>query len=129
MLLVRSIDEYPHPVAYKTHQVGLKLVKDLTAARRFIMQKLVVGMLNIVDQFHLNVSDGGATRLSLLPILLVSISIFIYNWKFLLYMQALTETARDVKVWKAFAMEASRYNGYSDFGRMLLRIHNVNFIF
>lgn len=91
MLLVRSIDEYPHPVAYKTHQVGLKLVKDLTAARRFIMQKLVVGMLNIVDQFHLN---------------------------------ALTETARDVKVWKAFAMEASRCNGYSDFGRMLLRIHN-----
>ncbi|KAK2372790.1 histone-lysine N-methyltransferase SUVR5 [Trifolium repens] len=91
MLLVRSIDEYPHPVAHKTHQVGLKLVKDLTAARRFIMQKLVVGMLNIVDQFHLN---------------------------------ALTETARDVKVWKEFAMEASRCNGYSDFGRLLLKIYN-----
>ncbi|XP_058760231.1 histone-lysine N-methyltransferase SUVR5-like isoform X1 [Vicia villosa] len=90
-LLVRSIDEFPHPVAYKTHQVGLKLVRDLTAARRFIMQKLVVGMLNIVDQFHLN---------------------------------ALTEIARDVKVWKAFAMEASHSNGYSDFGRMLLKIHN-----
>lgn len=73
MLLVRSIDEYPHPVAYKTHQVGLKLVKDLTAARRFIMQKLVVGMLNIVDQFHLNVCDGYATRFSPLPIFSVSI--------------------------------------------------------
>ncbi|XP_029127593.1 histone-lysine N-methyltransferase SUVR5 isoform X3 [Cajanus cajan] len=91
MLLVRSIDEFPHPIAYKTHQVGLKLVKDLTVARRFIMQKLVVGMLNMVDQFHFN---------------------------------ALTETARDVKVWKEFAMEASHYNGYSDFGRMLLKLHN-----
>jgi len=129
MLLVRSIDEYPHPVAYKTHQVGLKLVKDLTAARRFIMQKLVVGMLNIVDQFHLNVCDGYTTHFFPLSILSVSISIFFFNWKFLQYMQALTETARDVKVWKAFAMEASRCNGYSDFGRMLQRIHNVNSIF
>lgn len=41
-------------------------------------------------------------------------------------MQALTETARDVKVWKGFAMEASCCNGYSDFGRMLLKLHNVN---
>ena len=55
MLLVRSINEYPHPIAYKTHQVGLKMVKDLTVARRFIMQKLVVGLLNMVDQFHFNV--------------------------------------------------------------------------
>ncbi|KAL2348457.1 hypothetical protein Fmac_002457 [Flemingia macrophylla] len=91
MLLVRSIDEFPHPIAYKTHQVGLKMVEDLNVARRFIMHKLVVGMLNMVDQFHFN---------------------------------ALTETARDVKVWKEFAMEASHCNGYSDFGRMLLKLHN-----
>lgn len=33
------------------------MVKDLTVARRFIMQKLAVGMLNIVDQFHTEVRD------------------------------------------------------------------------
>jgi hypothetical protein len=125
MLLVRSIDEYPHPVAHKTHQVGLKLVKDLTAARRFIMQKLVVGMLNIVDQFHLNVCDGDATRFLRSLFFLSQLSILFFNWRFLQYMQALTETARDVKVWKEFAMEASRCNGYSDFGRLLLKIYNV----
>ncbi|KAK7252873.1 hypothetical protein RIF29_37126 [Crotalaria pallida] len=91
MLLVRSINEFPQPIAYKTHQVGLKMVKDLSVARRFIMQKLAVGVLNIVDQFHYN---------------------------------ALTDTARDVKLWKEFAMEASHCNGYSDFGRMLLKLHN-----
>lgn len=79
MLLVRSIDEFPHPIAYKTHKVGLKLVKDLTVARRFIMQKLAVGMLNIVDQFHLNVCDGDAISFFPLPLLLGSISIFIFN--------------------------------------------------
>ncbi|CAN0911936.1 Histone-lysine N-methyltransferase SUVR5 [Linum grandiflorum] len=52
MLLVRSISETPEPIAYRTHKSGLKLVKDLSVARRFIMQKLAVGMLNIVDQFH-----------------------------------------------------------------------------
>ncbi|KAE9613009.1 putative histone-lysine N-methyltransferase transcription factor C2H2 family [Lupinus albus] len=91
ILLVRSINEFPHPIAYKTHHVGLKMVKDLTVGRRFIMQKLAVGMLNIIDQLHFD---------------------------------ALTETARDVKVWKEFAMEASRCNGYSDVGRMLLKLHN-----
>ncbi|XP_047960217.1 histone-lysine N-methyltransferase SUVR5-like isoform X1 [Salvia hispanica] len=50
--LVRPIDEFPHPIAYKTHQVGIKMVKDLTLARRFIMQKLAVGMLNILDQLN-----------------------------------------------------------------------------
>ncbi|KAI4314897.1 hypothetical protein L6164_027760 [Bauhinia variegata] len=91
MLLVRSINEFPHPIAYKTHYVGLKMVKDLTVARRFIMQKLAVGMLSIVDQFHLD---------------------------------ALIENAHDVMVWKEFAMEASRCNGYSDLGRMLLKLKN-----
>ncbi|KAG2719951.1 hypothetical protein I3760_02G014500 [Carya illinoinensis] len=92
MLLVRSIKEFPHPIAYKTHKVGLKMVKDLTVARRFIMQKLAVGMLNIVDQFHA---------------------------------EALIETARDVSIWKEFAMEASRCSGYSELGRMLLKLQKM----
>ncbi|GMY11618.1 histone-lysine N-methyltransferase SUVR5 isoform X1 [Fagus crenata] len=92
MLLVRSINEFPQPIAYKTHKVGLKMVKDLTVARRFIMQKLAVGMLNIVDQFHT---------------------------------EALIETSRDVMVWKEFAMEASRCSGYSELGRMLLKLQKM----
>ncbi|XP_010531200.1 PREDICTED: histone-lysine N-methyltransferase SUVR5 isoform X2 [Tarenaya hassleriana] len=52
MQLVRSIEEFPEPIAYKSHRVGLKMVKDLTAARRYIMRKLAVGILNIVDQFY-----------------------------------------------------------------------------
>ncbi|GMP28218.1 hypothetical protein CsSME_00003856 [Camellia sinensis var. sinensis] len=52
VLLVRPINEFPEPIAYKTHKVGVKLVKDLTLAHRFIMQKLAVGMLNIIDQLH-----------------------------------------------------------------------------
>lgn len=31
------------------------MVQDLTLARRFIMQKLAVGMLNIIDQLHTKV--------------------------------------------------------------------------
>lgn len=92
MLLVRSINELPEPIAYRTHKIGLKMVKDLTVARRYIMQKLAVGMLNIIDQFHL---------------------------------EALIETARDVIVWKEFAMEASRCNGYFDLGRMLLKLQSM----
>ncbi|KAK7359933.1 hypothetical protein VNO77_01902 [Canavalia gladiata] len=91
MLLVRSIDEFPQPIAYKTHQAGLEIVKDLTIARRFIMQKLAIGVLNIVDQLHPN---------------------------------TLIETARDVMVWKEFAMDTSRCTSYSDFGRMLLKLQN-----
>ncbi|KAG7993858.1 hypothetical protein I3843_01G027000 [Carya illinoinensis] len=92
MLLVRPIDEFPQPIAYKTYKVGLKMVKDLTVARRFIMQKLAVGMLNIVDQFHA---------------------------------EALIETARDVRIWKEFAMEASRCTCYSELGRMLLKLQKM----
>ncbi|KAL3526706.1 hypothetical protein ACH5RR_011362 [Cinchona calisaya] len=51
-LLVRPISEFPQPIAYKTHKVGVKMVKDLTLARRFVMQKLAVGMLSILDQLH-----------------------------------------------------------------------------
>lgn len=94
MLLVRSINEFPEPIAYRSHKAGLKMVKDLTIARRYIMQKLAVAMLNIVDQFHL---------------------------------EALIETARDVNVWKEFATEASRCNGYQDLGRMLLKLQSMIF--
>ncbi|KAI8004882.1 Histone-lysine N-methyltransferase SUVR5 [Camellia lanceoleosa] len=69
VLLIRPINEFPEPVAYRTHKVGMKMVKDLTFA--------------------------------------------------------LSETARSVMVWKEFAMEASRCKGYSDFGRMLLKLHNM----
>ncbi|XVE82696.1 hypothetical protein DITRI_Ditri16bG0026600 [Diplodiscus trichospermus] len=92
MLLVRSINEFPQPIAYRSHKVGLKMVRDLTVARRYIMQKLAVGMLNIIDQFHC---------------------------------EALIETARHVIVWKEFAMEASRCSGYSDLGKMLLKLQSM----
>ncbi|KAJ8764536.1 hypothetical protein K2173_006276 [Erythroxylum novogranatense] len=89
MQLVQPINEFPQPIAYRNHKIGLKMVNDLSVPRRFIMQKLAVGMLNIVDQFH---------------------------------REALIDTARDVMVWKEFAMEASRCNGYPDLGRMLLKL-------
>ncbi|XP_039053405.1 histone-lysine N-methyltransferase SUVR5-like isoform X2 [Hibiscus syriacus] len=92
MLLVRSINEFPEPIAYRTHNVGLKMVRDLTVARRYIQQKLAVSMLNIIDQFHC---------------------------------EALIETARNVIVWKEFAMEASRCNGYFDLGKMLLKLQSM----
>ncbi|KAL3583636.1 hypothetical protein D5086_014697 [Populus alba] len=92
MMLVQPINEFPEPIAYRTHKIGLKLVKDLSVARRFIMKKLAVAMFNIVDQFH---------------------------------SEALIDTAHDVMVWKEFAMEASRCTGYSDLGRMLLKLQNM----
>lgn len=57
MLLVRPIYEFPEPIAHRTHKAGIKTVKDLTVARRFIMRKLAVGMLNIVDQLHIEVTE------------------------------------------------------------------------
>ncbi|KAA8531784.1 hypothetical protein F0562_006499 [Nyssa sinensis] len=92
VLLVRPINEFPEPIAYRTHKVGVKMVKDLTLACRFIMQKLAVSMLNIIEQLHT---------------------------------KALIETARNVMVWKEFAMEASFCKGYSDLGRMLLKLQNM----
>lgn len=55
VLLVRPINEFPHPIAYKTHKVGVKMVKDLTLAHRFIMQRLAVSILNIIDQLRAEV--------------------------------------------------------------------------
>ncbi|XP_059645176.1 histone-lysine N-methyltransferase SUVR5 isoform X2 [Cornus florida] len=92
VLLVRPINEFPQPIAYRTHKVGLKLVKDLTLARRFIMQKLAVSLLNIIDQLR---------------------------------NEALIESARNVLVWKEFAVEASRCKGYPDLGRLLSKLQNM----
>ncbi|RAL46751.1 hypothetical protein DM860_005030 [Cuscuta australis] len=52
VFLVCPINQFPEPIAYKTHNVGVKMVKDLTLPHRFIVQKLVVGILNIFDQLH-----------------------------------------------------------------------------
>ena len=91
MLLVRSINEYPHPIAYKTHQVGLKMVKDLTVARRFIMQKLVVGMLNMVDQFHFSVCGDTISFSTLLFLQFLSLSIHTHTHTYIyIYIHFLT---------------------------------------
>ncbi|RXH75223.1 hypothetical protein DVH24_029944 [Malus domestica] len=42
-----------------------------------------------------------------------------------LWVKALIENARDVAVWKEFAMEASRCSGYSDLGKMLLKLQSM----
>ncbi|KAJ4827585.1 hypothetical protein Tsubulata_004814 [Turnera subulata] len=91
-LLVQPISEFPQPIAYKTHNIGQKMVKDLSVARRFIMKKLAVGMLNIIDQLHI---------------------------------EAFVDTARNVISWKEFALETSQCSGYSDLGRMLLKLQNM----
>ncbi|KAL9265412.1 Histone-lysine N-methyltransferase SUVR5-like protein [Drosera capensis] len=91
-LLICPIDKRPEPIVHPSHEIGVQMVKDLTVARRFIMQKLAVGMLNIIDQLHL---------------------------------QALIESARNVTLWKEFAMESSRCKDYTDLGRMLVRLQNM----
>ncbi|XP_020530211.1 histone-lysine N-methyltransferase SUVR5 isoform X1 [Amborella trichopoda] len=48
-----------------------------------------------------------------------------------LHTEAVIESARRVTAWKEFAREASRCEGYSDLGRMLLKLHSmilVNYI-
>lgn len=42
------------------------------------------------------------------------------------HIQALIESARNVAVWKEFAMEASHCRDYSDIGRLLLELQSVN---
>ncbi|KAM7265750.1 hypothetical protein ACFE04_003433 [Oxalis oulophora] len=63
-LAVRPIYEYPEPIAYKTHKTGLKLIRDLTVARRYIMKSLAIGVLNIVDQFHFEAVMESAREIS-----------------------------------------------------------------
>ncbi|XP_058081322.1 histone-lysine N-methyltransferase SUVR5 isoform X2 [Magnolia sinica] len=42
-----------------------------------------------------------------------------------LHIEAVVESARQVEVWKGFATDASRCEGYSDLGRMLLKIQSI----
>lgn len=55
-LLVCAIDELPQPIVHRSHKVGVQMVEDLTAARRFIMKKLVIDIMSIVDQLPVQVS-------------------------------------------------------------------------
>lgn len=50
--LIRPIDESPQPIVHRTHDVGREEVKDVTIPHIFIMQKLAVSMLNIIEQLH-----------------------------------------------------------------------------
>ncbi|KAJ0754235.1 putative [histone H3]-lysine(4) N-trimethyltransferase transcription factor C2H2 family [Helianthus annuus] len=50
VLLLRPINEYPEPIAYRSHNVAVKVVKDLTVARRYIMQKIAVSLINTIEQ-------------------------------------------------------------------------------
>ncbi|KAI7744879.1 hypothetical protein M8C21_027214 [Ambrosia artemisiifolia] len=52
VLLLRPISEYPEPIAYRSHNVAVKAVKDLTVARRYIVQKIAVGMINTIEQLN-----------------------------------------------------------------------------
>ncbi|GKA97846.1 histone-lysine N-methyltransferase SUVR5 isoform X1 [Tanacetum coccineum] len=52
VLLLRPINEYPEPIAYRSHKAGVKVVKDLTLARRYIMQKFAVSMINTIEQLN-----------------------------------------------------------------------------
>ncbi|XP_021864963.2 histone-lysine N-methyltransferase SUVR5 isoform X2 [Spinacia oleracea] len=54
-LLVCAIDELPQPIVHRSHKVGVQMVEDLTAARRFIMKKLVIDIMSIVDQLPVQV--------------------------------------------------------------------------
>lgn len=54
-LLVCAIDELPQPIVHRSHKVGVQMVEDLTVARRFIMKKIVIGIMNIVDQLPVQV--------------------------------------------------------------------------
>ncbi|MCL7050917.1 hypothetical protein MKW94_000167 [Papaver nudicaule] len=51
-LLVRPIQEFPEPIAHKSHSRGVAKVKDLSLPRRFIIQKLAISMVNVSDQLH-----------------------------------------------------------------------------
>ncbi|XP_076921428.1 histone-lysine N-methyltransferase SUVR5-like [Bidens hawaiensis] len=52
VLLLRPINEYPEPIAYRSHNAAVKVVKDLTVARRYIIQKIAVSMINTIEQLN-----------------------------------------------------------------------------
>ncbi|KAL5729184.1 [histone H3]-lysine(4) N-trimethyltransferase [Ranunculus cassubicifolius] len=64
MQLVRPIQECPEPIAHRTHSQGLDKVQDLTIPRRYIMQRLAVGMLNVSDKLHNEAVNEAARQIS-----------------------------------------------------------------
>ncbi|CAN6459880.1 unnamed protein product [Victoria cruziana] len=57
-------NERPEPLAYRTHYIGMELVKDLNAPRRFIMQKLAAAMLDTSDKLHIEAVIEGARKVT-----------------------------------------------------------------
>ncbi|CAL5197640.1 unnamed protein product [Lathyrus oleraceus] len=50
MLSVQSIEEFPQPITYETHQDGLEVLQNMTIAQRFTIENLFVDMINSVEQ-------------------------------------------------------------------------------
>jgi hypothetical protein len=42
-------------------------------------------------------------------------------------LQVVSEAARDIIIWKEFAMEATRSTSYHDLGIMLVKLHSVSY--
>ncbi|KAF3786597.1 Histone-lysine N-methyltransferase [Nymphaea thermarum] len=62
--LICSITERPEPLAYRTHYIGMELVKDLNAPRRFVMQKLAATMLDTSDKLHIEAVVESARKVT-----------------------------------------------------------------
>lgn len=58
MLSVQSIEEFPQPITYETHQDGLEVLQNMTIARRFTIENPVVDMINIVEQIDSHVCSS-----------------------------------------------------------------------
>ncbi|KAG9159333.1 hypothetical protein Leryth_017963 [Lithospermum erythrorhizon] len=52
VLLIRPIHEFPQPIAYKTHEMGIEMLKDSYLPRRFILLKLSLNLLNLLEQLN-----------------------------------------------------------------------------
>lgn len=61
------------------------------------MQKLIVGILNIVDQFHLNVCDGDAASFSQLPIICLHIY-FDFQWEIFITHACFNKNITDISL-------------------------------
>ncbi|CAL5197639.1 unnamed protein product [Lathyrus oleraceus] len=60
MLSVQSIEEFPQPITYETHQDGLEVLQNMTIAQRFTIENLFVDMINSVEQIdsHALIEDA-----------------------------------------------------------------------
>lgn len=50
--LLRPIHEIPEPIANTKHKFEVKMMKDLTLACQFIMKKLAIGIVNVIDRLQ-----------------------------------------------------------------------------